>query len=120
MAKKTRNKQVEAYRNAHQLSPSKQGERLLKCYDELRKASARHDSTTAIELVKLLETSLKPEHNPYLSWNLMKLYGLIRTAIQTEQFAEACRIADELYVMWEQGIAAHEQRLLQEKKRDYN
>jgi len=97
---------VKAYEHAKKLEDPQNGERLLVCYDRIRQSAAKHDAGSVLEVVKLLEQSLNYQANPLFAWRLQKLYNYIRECINKENFPEACRVANELFLMWQQGLAS--------------
>ncbi len=99
---------VTAYERAKKLENPDPGERLLKCYDTIRRSAAAHDTGSVLEVVTLLENSLNFEANALLALKLRQLYTHIRKCVEIENFHEACRIADELHSMWQQGLSAVE------------
>ena len=98
---------LKAYKQARQLEEvdKAKAEKLLKYYDSIRVAAAKHDAATVNELLSVLENSLNYEVAPVLCWRLQKLYLHIRQCVQAGDFREACRVADQLYAMWQQGAA---------------
>ncbi|MEQ9822830.1 MAG: hypothetical protein ABQ298_00425 [Puniceicoccaceae bacterium] len=99
---------LSAYQNARKLESSVRLENLLAHYDGLRQAAARHDRMKVEAMVLRLEQSLQFEANPVFAWRLTQLYGHIRSAVKREDFQEACRVADELYCMWQHASALME------------
>lgn len=90
-------------------------ERLLMCYDRIRRSAAKHDAGAVLEVVKLLESSLRFEANPMFAWRQQQLYSYLRKCVELKHFQEACRIADELHTMWKQGLAAEANRIEEER-----
>lgn len=107
---------VKAYQKAKQLEQPSKGERLLKYYETIRQAAARHDRGTVLELIRMLESSLNFEANPMFAWRLTKLYGHMKSCTENQDFFEVSRIADELHAMWQQGLAAEANRVLGQKQ----
>lgn len=99
---------IKAYKQARQLEEVDKAkvEKLLKYYDNMRQAAAKHDAATVCELLRVLEASLNFEAAPVLCWRLQKLYRHIRQCVEAGDFREACRVADQLHAMWQQGAAA--------------
>lgn len=96
---------LKVYQQARQHEEIEKVERLLKYYDRIRQAAAKHDAGTVLELIRVLENSLNFEAAPVLCWRLQKLYRHIRQCVEAEDFREACRVADQLHAMWQQGAA---------------
>lgn len=98
---------LKAYSQARQLEEvdKVKAEKLLKYYDNIRIAAAKHDAGTVNELLNVLESSLNYDAAPVLCWRLQKLYRHIRQCVEAGDFREACRVADQLHAMWQQGAA---------------
>ncbi len=111
MPKDPKISRVKAYERAKKLEDPHKGERLLACYDSVRRAAAMHDAGAVLEVLQLLEHSLNFEANPVFAWRLLQLYKHIRSCVEKQEFQEACRVADELHTMWQEGLQAETFRI---------
>lgn len=107
---KTPGKGLSAYEKARLLEAPIRIEPLLGHYDVLRQAAASHDAGSVLSMLERLQQSLNFEANAMFAWRLSQLYAHIRSCVEKQDFQEACRIADELYCMWQHAGAMLDQQ----------
>lgn len=89
-----------AYKEAQDSTPAAAFKRLIATYDVAINAAINKDRELALQVITMLEKTLRTDINPEIALSLQAVYFHCRTAIKNEEWADFAELIERLKGLW--------------------
>ena len=89
-----------AYKEAQDSTPAAAFERLIATYDVAINTAINKDRELALQVVTMLEKTLRADINPEITLSLLGIYSDCRTALKNEEWAHFAEMIEQLKGLW--------------------